>query len=161
MHRNGYIDYPGRWPGVDEYFQVYQDTHDNVNDPGNSDYSFIHPVFRQENWSSIPKDHFKCIEPALRLASSILCEPVVLRFFQALLHRPWKRIVDSNAEIRLKRPLYQFGVTDLSSEDLSDTLKTLHHIQNHVRWDFANKSKLGAAHAVTSEDRSKSGVIPG
>lgn len=161
MHRNGYIDYPGPWPGVDEYFQVYQDTHGNVNDPGNSNYSFIHPIFRQKNWPWLPKEYFKCIEPALRLASSILCEPAVLRFFQALLHRPWKRIVDPNAEIRLKQPLYQFGVADLSSKDLRDTLKTLHRIQDHVRWDFAPQSEIGNMHAVTTEDRSRPGVIPG
>lgn len=164
MHRNGYIDYPGGWPGIEDDFQVPDPSHalhDNSADTtATTHYTFIHPVFRRLNWLNVSDDEYEAFTPALRLASSILCTPHVLRFYQALLHRPLDRLNDPQAEARLGARYHVFGVADLTNQDLTDTHLKLNDMADCVMWDFSHHPDMSEGVDMITTHESSGGIYP-
>lgn len=107
LHRNGYIDHPsGVFPPIEtDNFQVRNTFNlvDPVTGAATEKYNFIHPIFKPENWVQLAPEDYERISPGLRLASSFLCEPSVLGFFQAML-RNTQRLHDSHTIMRSSQP---------------------------------------------------------
>jgi len=195
MLKHGYINHlSGEFP-AEEYFQARVPSHNQAaefsglpsppttparypktsTDAHSGDaYSFIHPIFKRDNWRETSDADYETMTPSLRLASSLLCEPVVLHYFSALLG-PLETIHDPEGEAVLKGPVRVFGlsqqpsfetaaqsgVEDALSETLTATMKTLIRMQDHLTFIPRRASgKVGAnAWCVTRTDASRPGLV--
>ncbi|KAF1347055.1 hypothetical protein BDV97DRAFT_423662 [Delphinella strobiligena] len=163
LHRNGYIDHPsGAFPQIEtDNFQarITFSLADPVTGAANDKYNFIHPVFKPENWVQLAPEDYERISPALRLASSFLCEPSVLGFYQAIIRAP-QRLHDSDAEALLKRKVYCIGTSPMLRQSLPVVAQIMVRMQHHVKWHFGNGNLTGTAWMVTNYDLNKDGLHP-
>ena len=144
LHRYGYIDHPsGPIDAAEDKFQVFnvdrQDVRATAESTGpDESHGITHPLFKRTNWIGLTDADYELIKPSLRLASKLLAETYVLRFFQALLHRPLGILDDPGSAKLNNHPMHFFGVRNIPQdpEYLVKTVQTLHALQAFVTFKF-------------------------